>query len=593
MIKLKTLTIKNFMSVGAATQVVKLDQPGLTLVLGNNLDLGGEGSRNGTGKTTIINALSFVLFGDAITNIKRDNLINKTNQKNMNVTCEFEVNGHSYRVERGRKPNHFKFICDDQVVNEKDTDEAQGENRLTQDEINRIFGMSHGLFKHLVALNTYNMPFLAMKPTEQRELIEELLGITQLSDKADRLKEQIRLTKADITNEEARIEAVKKSNERIEETIRKFKIKSTAWEEDKEKQIKQLEQAVNELKQTDIDKELEQHKALAEWKEKSQELTTLNKQLDYDVREEQSLETTLENLREELKSLEEEVCPTCKQSLHDVKDHEKIAANTKNNITHTEEKHIHIQKNMTHTKNRIHTLGDIGPKPVTFYDDIDKAYGHKQNLSSLQQDLDRFNTQENPHTEQIETLKSKNIEQIDYTMMNNLTKLKEHQEFLYRLLTSKDSFIRKKIIDQNLNYLNSRLNTYLTDLGLPHEVVFQSDLGVEITELGRELDFDNLSRGERNRLILGLSWAFRDIYESTNVPINLLFIDELIDSGMDTQGVESSMAILKKLTRERQKNVFLISHKDELTGRVNSIMNVVKENGFTSFGEDFEVVSVH
>ena len=593
MIKLKTLTIKNFMSVGAATQVVKLDQPGLTLVLGNNLDLGGEGSRNGTGKTTIINALSFVLFGDAITNIKRDNLINKTNQKNMNVTCEFEVNGHSYRVERGRKPNHFKFICDDQVVNEKDTDEAQGENRLTQDEINRIFGMSHGLFKHLVALNTYNMPFLGMKPTEQRELIEELLGITQLSDKADRLKEQVRLTKADITNEEARIEAVKKSNERIEETIRKFKIKSTAWEEDKEKQIKQLNQAINELKQTDIDKELEQHKALAEWKEKSQELTTLNKQLDYDVREDQSLETTLENLREELKSLEEEVCPTCKQSLHNVKDHEKIAANTKNNITHTEEKHIHIQKNMTHTKNRIHTLGDIGPKPATFYDDIDKAYGHKQNLSSLQQDYDRLEAEENPHIEQIDTLQNKNIEEIDYSMMNNLTKLKEHQEFLYRLLTSKDSFIRKKIIDQNLNYLNSRLNTYLTDLGLPHEVVFQSDLGVEITELGRELDFDNLSRGERNRLILGLSWAFRDIYESTNVPINLLFIDELIDSGMDTQGVESSMAILKKLTRERQKNVFLISHKDELTGRVNSIMNVVKENGFTSFGEDFEVVSVH
>ena len=581
------------MSVGAATQVVKLDQPGLTLVLGNNLDLGGEGSRNGTGKTTIINALSFVLFGDAITNIKRDNLINKTNQKNMNVTCEFEVNGHSYRVERGRKPNHFKFICDDQVVNEKDTDEAQGENRLTQDEINRIFGMSHGLFKHLVALNTYNMPFLGMKPTEQRELIEELLGITQLSDKADRLKEQVRLTKADITNEEARIDAVKKSNERIEETIRKFKIKSTAWQEDKEKQIKQLDQAINELKQTDIEQEIKQHKALVLWKEKSQELNTLNKQLDYDVREEQALETTLENLRGELADLEEAVCPTCKQGMHEVKDHEKIAANTKNNITHTEEKHIHIQKNMTHTKNRIQELGDIGPKPETFYEDMDKAYGHKQNLSSLQQDYDRLNAEENPHTEQIETLQSKNIEELDYTMMNNLTKLKEHQEFLYRLLTSKDSFIRKKIIDLNLNYLNSRLNMYLTELGLPHEVIFQSDLGVEITELGRELDFDNLSRGERNRLILGLSWAFRDIYESTNTPINLLFIDELIDSGMDTQGVESSMAILKKLTRERQKNVFLISHKDELTGRVNSIMNVVKENGFTSFGEDFEVVSIH
>jgi DNA repair exonuclease SbcCD ATPase subunit len=593
MIKLKSLTIKNFMSVGAATQVVKLDQPGLTLVLGNNIDLGSEGSRNGTGKTTILNALSFALFGDAITNIRRDNLINKTNQKNMNVTCEFEVNGHNYRIERGRKPNHFKFICDDLVVNEKDTDEAQGENRLTQDEINRIFGMSYGLFKHLVALNTYNQPFLAMKPTEQRELIEELLGITQLSDKANRLKEQIRLTKADIVGEEARIDAVKKSNERIEDTIRKFKIKSQAWQDAQEKQIKQLNEAIIELQQTDIEKEIEQHRALTLWKEQSQELTTFNKQLDYDIREEQELTNALKVLTSELADLEGEVCPTCKQSMHDVKDHEKIVANTKNNITHTEEKHIHIQKNMTHTKNRIQKLGEIGPVPITYYEDIDKAYGHKQNLSSLQQDYDRLNKEENPHIEQIDTLQNKNIEKVDYTFMNNLTKLKEHQEFLYRLLTNKDSFIRKKIIDQNLNYLNSRLNTYLTDLGLPHEVVFQSDLGVEITELGRELDFDNLSRGERNRLILGLSWAFRDIYESTNTPINLLFIDELIDSGMDTQGVEQSMVILKKLTRERKKNVFLISHRDELAGRVNSIMHVVKENGFTSFGDDFEVVSMH
>ena len=211
----------------------------------------------------------------------------------------------------------------------------------------------------------------------------------------------------------------------------------------------------------------------------------------------------------------------------------------------------------------------------------------------MEQELDRETKEENPHLEQIETLQEKNIEQVNYDLINQLTKLKEHQEFLYKLLTSKDSFIRKKIIDQNLAYLNGRLNNYLEELGLPHEVVFQSDLSVNITELGRELDFDNLSRGERNRLILGLSWAFRDIFESTNSPINLLFIDELIDSGMDTQGVESSMAILKKMTRERHKNVFLISHKDELTGRVNSILNVVKENGFTSFGEDFEVVSIH
>lgn len=593
MIKLKSLTIKNFMSVGAATQVVKLDQPGLTLVLGNNLDLGGEGSRNGTGKTTIINALSFCLYGDAITNIKRDNLINKTNQKGMSVSCDFEVNGHNYRVERGRKPNYFKFIVDDQVVNEKDTDEAQGENRLTQDEITRVFGMSHALFKNLVALNTYNQPFLAMKPTEQREIIEELLGITQLSNKADRLKEQIRQTRDDIKDEESRIQAVKSANEKIEETIRKFKIKSQAWQDQHEKNITELNSSIEELKKIDIESELELHKQLSIWKDQQSEITGLQKQLDYDVRESTSIKKQIEQLNLHINTLEQKTCPMCEQEIHDDTAHTKIIANTQQNIdSHTQQLQT-LQQNITHTQDRIEQIGDIGVKPVTSYTNLDEAYQHKQNLNTLELELTRISNEDNPHLEQIETLQTKNIEQIDYAYINSLTKLKEHQEFLYRLLTSKDSFIRKKIIDQNLAYLNARLNHYLEQLGLPHEVIFQSDLSVEITELGRELDFDNLSRGERNRLILGLSWAFRDIYESTNTPINLLFIDELIDSGMDTQGVESSMAILKQMTRERQKNIFLISHKDELTGRVNSIMNVRKENGFTSFGEDFEVVSVH
>ena len=158
------------------------------------------------------------------------------------------------------------------------------------------------------------------------------------------------------------------------------------------------------------------------------------------------------------------------------------------------------------------------------------------------------------------------------------------------MLTSKDSFVRKKIIDQNLAYLNNRLAAYLSAIGLPHEVKFQNDLNVEITELGRDLDFDNLSRGERNRLILSLSWAFRDVWESLYSPINLLFIDELIDSGMDASGVENSLGVLKRMSRERSKSVFLVSHRDELAGRVNNILTVTKENGFTTYGSDVDLV---
>ena len=165
---------------------------------------------------------------------------------------------------------------------------------------------------------------------------------------------------------------------------------------------------------------------------------------------------------------------------------------------------------------------------------------------------------------------------------HDLVKLRDHQEFLMKLLTNKDSFIRKKIIDQNLAFLNHRLDHYLTDIGLPHTVKFKSDLEVEITMYGKEFDFDNLSRGERTRLILSLSWSFRDVFESMNSPINLLFIDELLDQGLDSAGVESSLAILKKMGRESNRNIFLISHKEDLVGRVTNVLKVIKEGGFTS-----------
>ena len=161
---------------------------------------------------------------------------------------------------------------------------------------------------------------------------------------------------------------------------------------------------------------------------------------------------------------------------------------------------------------------------------------------------------------------------------------------MLKLLTNKDSFIRKKIIDQNLSYLNNRLTSYLSRLGLPHQVAFQNDLSVEITQLGQDLDFDNLSRGERNRLILGLSFAFRDAWENLYQNINLLFIDELIDSGMDSAGVENALGVIKHMGREGRKNVFLISHKEELVGRVNHVLRVIKESGFTSYATDLDVV---
>src|SRR5210317_35152 len=244
MIRIKDLTVKNFMSVGNQTQAVDFNKEQLTLVLGENLDQGGDdaGSRNGTGKTTIINALSYALYGVALTNIKRNNLINKTNGKGMLVTLHFEKDGIDYRIERGRSPNVLKFYVNAQ---EQELDDlSQGDSRKTQESINELLNMSHDMFKHVVALNTYSEPFLSMKQNDQRAIIEQLLGITILSEKAEALKEQIRQSKDSITQETLKIDAINTANSRIEETIRSLKTKQSAWNAKKQHDLTKLQHGV-------------------------------------------------------------------------------------------------------------------------------------------------------------------------------------------------------------------------------------------------------------------------------------------------------------------------------------------------------------
>jgi DNA repair exonuclease SbcCD ATPase subunit len=588
MIKIQNLSVKNFMSIGNVSQAIDFDKEQLTLVLGENLDQGGDdsGSRNGTGKTTIINALSYALYGQALTNIKRNNLINKTNSKGMLVTLNFEKDGTQYRIERGRSPNVLKFYINSQQV---DIDESQGDSRNTQLDINNLLGMSHDMFKHIVALNTYTEPFLSMRQNDQRAIIEQLLGITILSQKAEKLKAEIKTVKDAITEENAKINAIKKSNEHIEETIRSTELRQRAWNTKKKESINSMKNAIDELSSVDIEKELELHLKLSSWQELNEKLNSLSK-------EKISLDTALSRSDKAIKKLEEEIrglddakCYACGQDLHEDKK-EEILKEKQKDLNDSKKYHTEIEEKFNKISKSISDIGDLDRKPTTFYETIKEAYDHQVNMQSLANALLDKENEEDPYQEQIKQLKESAIQEIDWNTINELNKYKDHQEFLLRLLTNKDSFIRKKIIDQNLSYLNNRLTYYLNKAGLPHQVTFQNDLSIEITQLGQDLDFDNLSRGERNRLILGMSWAFRDVWESLYEGINLLFIDELIDSGMDDSGVENCLGILKKMGRERKKNVFLISHKNELIGRVNHVLKVIKENGFTSYSNDIDII---
>ena len=590
MIKVKELTVKNFMSVGNQTQAVNFDKQHLTLVLGENLDMGGDdsGSRNGTGKTTIVNALSYALYGNALTNIKKDNLINKINNKNMLVTLAFEKDGQSYRIERGRKPNILQFFVNDQEQETAETDDAQGDVRETQKDLDDLLGMSHDMFKHIVALNTYTEPFLSMRANDQRAIIEQLLGITILSEKAETLKEIIRQTKEEITQENANIEATKRSNEKIQLSIDSLLTRQNAWNTQHEAELEKIGRAIVELENVDIDAELAKHSELKLFEEKSAKLKSLAKERATLDSATAQAERSVKKYASELAKLQDKKCHACDQELHDHKHGEMTAEATKH-LAEAQKYFDKVTADLNKIRSEIDAIGEVNIRPDTYYDTVEQALKHQNNLKTLETNLTIKAGETDPYQEQIDELLSTAMVEITWDHVNELTKLKEHQEFLLKLLTSKDSFIRKKIIDQNLAYLNNRLTYYLDKMGLPHTVVFQNDLNVEITQLGQDLDFDNLSRGERNRLILGLSWSFRDVWESLYQNINLLFVDELIDNGLDASGVESALAVLKKMARERNKNIFLISHKDELIGRVNNVLKVIKENGFTSYANDVEI----
>jgi len=531
--------------------------------------------------------LSYALYGQALTNIRKDNLVNKTNNKGMLVTLTFEKDGKEYKVERGRKPNTMKFFINNEE--QELTDQSQGDSRKTQQDINDLLGMSHDMFKHIVALNTYTEPFLALKSNDQRAIIEQLLGITILSEKADLLREQIRITRDKLTEENARISAVKNSNEKIKENIERLHSRKKAWIAQNKQDRDKLAKAIKELEQLDIDSELEDHEKLSAWEENTKHLTNLTKEKATVERALEQADNNVNKLGKDLDDLETAKCYACGQELHDDK-LEEMKDKLQKDYGDAHVYQTSMAEKLEKVEKLITEVGDLEAKPNTFYETAKEAYQHRSNVDSLTTTLKEKTDELDPYTEQIEDLENTAIQEIEWETVNELEQTKDHQDFLYKLLTNKDSFIRKKIIDQNLAYLNNRLTYYLDKLGLPHTVVFKNDLGVEITQLGQDLDFDNLSRGERNRLILGMSWAFRDVWESLYQNINLLFIDELVDSGMDANGVENSMSVLKKMGRERQKNIYLISHKEELAGRVTNVLKVVKENGFTSYDNDVEIM---
>lgn len=720
-ITLGKLTIRNFFSIGNITQIINLSLYDLVLIIGENLDIGGANSRNGVGKTTIIQAISYVLFGEPLAKVRLDNCVNNINNKAMLVTLEFESNGIAYVIERGRKPNVLKLLVDG-----KQLDEAKGTSRNTQEDIEKIIGMSHLMFKHVVALNTYTLPFMRLEPAKQREVIEELLGITQLSQRAVALKAIMDQTKEALRDEEAAIKANTEANVRIQQAIDRAKAEADAWQNAHDNLVNRLLADAEAMSEIDVETELSIFDQIATW---NLQKKSIDDAIEHTRQVKQTCVTEVARLRSETTRYEDEAarvdngeiarleaqvrryqseaeeditpqlnrlqaeaerkrnditvkftqvsqissemetvthqidhpdthtCSTCGQGLtgtdhlatiitrlnarladleaqtkkinQEIDSRNQEAEDIDNEIEQTKERHalkrdearqkaVAIQQDIKVARTVLERQKEAAAGRVTELQEMVEAMAEKltandllhldavANLKALgdrpksgyptreavlavQKERDQlFNrieneiAKQNVHLTKIDGLQS-TLAAIDYDAVNMLTLKLKHEAFLYKLLTAKDSFIRKRIVDQNLMYLNNRLNFYLERIGLPHEVKFQADLTVDISLLGRDLDFEQLSGGERNRIVVATFWAFRDVWESLNSAFNLLFADEIIDVGFDQFGAESAFLMMKEMAISRSMNIFLVSHKEELREQIENVLIVRKEDQFTTF----------
>lgn len=705
MLNITRISMRNFFSFGNAPQSIELNSSDISLVLGQNNDAvieGGDstGRRNGVGKSAIIQGLVFGLFGKSIGNdIKIPNLVNKTNGKNCEVVIEFEKDGVQYIVERGRSPTYFNFIT--LGKDNKIEDESRGEKKDTQEDLNEILGISQLLFEHIVVLNANVEPFLALSSQKQRDMIEELLGITQLTEKAEILKEMYKDTKRLAEQEKFKNETVAASNERIQKSIEVLQEQANQFEIDKSNRVSKLNEELNiyktldfnvlyqaaeekekalihnakrgeierrvqelalkydayereletskrvlnlsidNLKTIDISSELENHKELEIWKQLEAILKENNNQKRFKEQKLNSLKVALNGYKcsinteiDKLSTVESSKCPLCMSDL----EHNEHTSSIKDKI---QSSISDLQTKIDSSSSEIETLlkeiesieiFDMPPKPVTYYNTLSEAQMHEHKLqelikkseeepiniyanelmssydelnsyelmevpdtlnkyevkelemtvSSLSQQLERELKTTNTFISQINTLKTDSLVTIDYSDYNNLDKMSNHQDFLVKLLLNKDSYVRKRIIEQNISYLNTRLQYYIDMCGSEHNVVFLNDLSVEIEKSGQYFDYKQLSRGERTRVNIALSCAFRDTYESLYQSINILIIDEMIDQGLDSSGVLRVWSIFQDMAAVRGKNVYAISHREELLSKTEKILKVVKEDGFST-----------
>jgi DNA repair exonuclease SbcCD ATPase subunit len=567
----KTIELKNFLSFGNNPQIIELDGQGTVTVTGENVDIGGS---NGAGKTTIINAVCYALYNKPFDAISLQRLINSTNAtKNtlMEVRLIFEKDTVEYEIYRARGEDY-------RIEIKKDGEDITPGKGVTECDamIVDIIGISYELFTKTVIFSGNSQAFLQQPIHQQRNQIEELFNITMLSEKAKLLKEKIKHTEQDIKVQEAVCAQQQVAIDVHKKHVKEANDRITRWDTTQAVSVAEINDTLATLATIDFDAERKLHDEQYRLKEEGAYLAAKLSPLRKDR---QILTTRVEALIGEETHLSDAKCPYCTQAFADAP--AKLAG-IRTELEQKGAKLLEVEQDVaetatleTSTRTR---LAEV--KAAIQHPDFDDLLAARENVSGLKQKLALLDAASNPHIESRDKLVLEKVAAVDMLKLDDLRKRADHQNFLLKLLTDKNSFLRRRIINQTIPFLNGRLNHYTQTLGLPHVVKFDADMSCTVAEFGRELDFGNLSAGERKRVNTSMALAFRDVLHHMHAKTNLLLIDEL-DGALDQNGIDSIVRVLKEKSRDEGMSIFVISHHPSIAGRLDRDLRIIKENGFS------------
>jgi DNA repair exonuclease SbcCD ATPase subunit len=525
--------------------------------------------------TTIINAICYALYNKPFDNISLNRLINSTNAaKNtlMEVRLIFEKGGVEYEIYRARGEEY-------RIELKRDAEDITPGKSVTECDalIEEIIGISYELFTKTIIFSGNSPAFLQLPIHQQRTQIEELFNITMLSQKAQLLKEKIRATENDIKIAEAVCAQQQVMIDLHAKHVKEAEQRVSRWQAQTASDIAEIESTLKTLQSIDFDAEKLLHN---ERSKLQQEGAYLAVKLAPKKKDLQQLNKELEKLMSEEEHLRDAKCPYCLQNYADAQQRlsavQQIIEN-KGAILIELEQDIEVLESQTREKKA--KLSEVSA--AIQHNDLDDLLKARDNAASLKTRLEQLKAAVNPHEEALRELQAEKIEAVDTKKVDELRKRLEHQNFLLKLLTDKNSFLRRRIINQTIPFLNARINHFTRTLGLPHIVKFDSDMSCTVSEFGRELDFGNLSAGEKKRVNTSLALAFRDVLHHLHAKTNLLLIDEL-DGALDQNGIDAVVRVLKEKSRDENMSIFVISHHPSITGRLDRNLIIRKESGFSS-----------